>query len=580
MLLLALPGAARAASRDALRPSPAANYPPGTHYAPLCPSADEHGRKCFGQILVDASGEPISDATSPPGGWTPNELEAAYGLPATGGTGTIIATYIGNHYTNAESDVATYRSMFGLSPCTSANGCFTQITDSGGTDFSGLTDDGCSGFVGEESLDVDMLMAGCPNCKILVMEGSDHAAAIATAAKRGAVSMSMSWGYGESVSDCDGVWVPPAGLALFGASGDQGYTTSPGAPAACPQVIAVGWTQLATDSSARGYADTIPSGWGSAGGCDSIQSKASWQKDPSCTTRMISDISANGDNVAAYCTSPTNSANWHVTGGSSASSPFTTGVLATLGITGGAFDAAWLYANEAKFWDVTSGGPVQNCPNGSPTYFCNAVPGYDGPTGVGTPYGPMLTVATDGGSGATCATPGGSYSLSCTACAAEQTASGCVLTCADCKQINGNENPNPSLPLPCNGTIVNNDGALQCMPATSDDAGTSPDSGGSSGDAGAGFDATLPPPAFDGGGGGAKSEDSGSTSSPPSGDASTGSGLGDGPGAGTSGSAGCGCTDARSARSPGPVAWVGGLALVWGWRRRRRGNAGVLSARG
>jgi hypothetical protein len=374
-------------------------FPEGAHYKPFCPTPDEQGRRCYGQILVDANDQPISDATSPPGGWTPTELEEAYGLPApTGGNGRIIATYIGNHYTNAEADMATYRSKFGMSPCTSANGCFMQITDSGGTDFSSLKDDGCSGFVGEESLDMDMLMAGCPDCKILIMEGADHAAAIATAAKFKAVSMSMSWGYGASVPDCN-VYAPPAGLALFAASGDDGYSSSPGAPAECTDVIAVGWTQLATDSSARGYADTIPSGWGSAGGCSSIISKGAWQADPSCSTRMISDISANGDNVAAYCTSPAGSANWHVTGGSSASSPFTSGVLATLGVTSiPGFNAAWIYANQKKFWDVTSGGPVGNCPAGSPDYFCNPIAGYDGPTGVGTPYGPMLvTEAADAG---------------------------------------------------------------------------------------------------------------------------------------------------------------------------------------
>jgi hypothetical protein len=574
-------GIAQAGSSPPLLPSVAAHYPPGTHYKPLCPTPDEHGRRCFGQILVDADDKPISDATSPPGGWTPIELEAAYGLPATGGTGTIIATYIGNHYTNAESDVAVYRSMYGMTPCTSANGCFTQITDSGGTDFTGLTDDGCNGFIGEESLDVDMLMAGCPNCKIIVMEGGDHAAAIATASKLGAVSMNMSWGYTASLSDCESVWVPPAGLALFGASGDQGYTASPGAPSACAAVVAVGWTQLATDSSARGYADTIPANWGSAGGCDPTIPKSSWQADPSCSSRMISDVSANGDNVAAYCTSPAGSANWRVTGGSSAASPFTSGVLATLGITGGSFDPAWLYANASKFWDVTTGGPVQNCPSGSATYFCSPIPGYDGPTGVGTPYGPMLTgiaVNDDAGSGGNCTTPGGSYSESCTSCSAAETASGCLLTCATCKEINGSENPNPSLLLPCTGSVVNNNGALQCIGGTSDDGdggddgGSGADGAAASKDGGSGADATVPPPpTFDAGSG----SDSGYV--PPSEDASTTSGLGDNPGApGTNGSSGCGCTEAGSAHSlvsplVSPlVALSGGLFLVWSRRRRRK----------
>ncbi|HEX3850573.1 MAG TPA: hypothetical protein VHW01_06375 [Polyangiaceae bacterium] len=593
-------GVARADSGTPLLPSPAAHYPLGTHYRPLCPNADEHGRRCFGQILVDASGQLILDQTSPPGGWTPNELETAYGVPASGGKGTVIATYIGSHYTNAESDAAAYRAKFGLPPCTSASGCFTQITDHDGTDFSDLKDDGCSGTVGEESLDMDMLMAGCPSCNILLIEGNDSPAAIATAKSHGAVSLSMSWGYTpESESDCEQNFTPVPGLALFAASGDRGYTAKPGEPAACTNVVAVGWTQLATNSSARGYIDTLPSGWGSAGGCDSAQAKGTWQQDPSCSSRMISDLSANGDNVAAYCTSPAGSANWHVTGGSSASSPFTTGVLASLDVTGGSFGPAWVYENAAKFSDVTSGGPVQSCPQGAPEYFCNAVPGYDGPTGVGTPYGPMFagsggggSVSTGGdggavstggtgGSGSTCMTPSGSYSQSCTGCAAEQMGSGCVLTCKTCTEINGSENSGPSLGLPCSGEIANNNGVLQCTPSTSGSTGSSASGGASTNDAGTELDASAPPPSGggQGGTGGAPTSNGGASTviAGAGGSAGMNSVVSAGPGAGTvgtmsmTGATGCGCSEAGSGRVPVSVLWVGGLFLAWaGGRRRRR----------
>jgi MYXO-CTERM domain-containing protein len=400
-LLAAVARDARAAERVLLTPSPAAHYPAGTHYRPLCPGPDAQGRRCFAQVLVDADDYPITDTTSPPGGWTPGELETAYGLPTGGGKGTTIAIYIGSHYTNAESDAAAYRTKFGLPPCTSAGGCFTQVTDHDTTDFSGLSDDGCSGMMGEESLDVHMAMAGCPACNILVIEGSDSPSAWKTAVAHHAVSISMSWGYTpESQSDCDSNFIPPAGLTLFGASGDSGYTATPGEPGSCTNVVAVGWTQLATASSARGYADTIPKDWGSAGGCDKAMKKGAWQKDTGCSARMISDLSANGDNVANYCTSPSGSSNWGVTGGSSASSPFVSGALAALGVTGPGktFDPQWVYDHASEFWDVTSGGPVSNCPSGSPAYFCTPAKGYDGPTGVGTPYGPMLL--PEGGAGA------------------------------------------------------------------------------------------------------------------------------------------------------------------------------------
>src|SRR5258706_12950684 len=64
----------------ALAESPT-SMPLGAHYKPLCLTPDGDGRRCFRQILVDANEQPISDPDSPPGGWTPTELRAAYGLP-------------------------------------------------------------------------------------------------------------------------------------------------------------------------------------------------------------------------------------------------------------------------------------------------------------------------------------------------------------------------------------------------------------------------------------------------------------------------------------------------------------------
>src|SRR5262245_13414083 len=80
-------GVAQAQSLTPFRP------PPGAHYKPLCPAPDALGRRCYGHVLVDANEKPISNPFSPPGGCTPTELEAAYGLPAAGGNGKIIATF-------------------------------------------------------------------------------------------------------------------------------------------------------------------------------------------------------------------------------------------------------------------------------------------------------------------------------------------------------------------------------------------------------------------------------------------------------------------------------------------------------
>ena len=58
----------------------------------------------------------------------------------------------------------TYRSQFGLPACTVANGCFKQLNQNGATSPLPSND---SGWAGEESLDLDMVSAICPNCHII-----------------------------------------------------------------------------------------------------------------------------------------------------------------------------------------------------------------------------------------------------------------------------------------------------------------------------------------------------------------------------------------------------------------------------
>ena len=70
---------------------------------------------------------------------------------------------------NAESDLATYRSTFGLPACTTANGCFRKVNQNGAASPLPATD---TGWAAEISLDVDMVSAVCPSCHILLVEAS------------------------------------------------------------------------------------------------------------------------------------------------------------------------------------------------------------------------------------------------------------------------------------------------------------------------------------------------------------------------------------------------------------------------
>src|SRR5436190_1822538 len=70
----------------------------------------------------------------------------------------------------AEADLKVYRKTFGLKPCTTANGCFRKVNQSGGSTPPG-TD---VGWAEEISLDLDMASAICPNCKLLLVEANTN----------------------------------------------------------------------------------------------------------------------------------------------------------------------------------------------------------------------------------------------------------------------------------------------------------------------------------------------------------------------------------------------------------------------
>src|SRR6202042_378362 len=75
---------------------------------------------------------------------------------------------------------------------------------------------------------------------------------------------------------------------------------------------------------------------------------------------------------------------WLEVGGTSASSPIIASTYALAGApAAGTYPASYIYAHTSSLFDVTSGA------NGScsPAYLCTAGPGYDGPTGWGTPNG-------------------------------------------------------------------------------------------------------------------------------------------------------------------------------------------------
>ncbi len=158
-------------------------------------------------------------------------------------------------------------------------------------------------------------------------------------------------------------------------------------PAASPGVTAVGGTSLVRDSSARGWAETVWAGAGS--GCSRVEAKPAWQADPGCAKRAVADVSAVADpntGVAAYDTYQ--AGGWQVFGGTSVASPIIAATYALAGAPHAGTDPAQ-YPYDAAMVDPSTLNDVTSGSNGScqPAYLCTGGPGYDGPTGLGTPHG-------------------------------------------------------------------------------------------------------------------------------------------------------------------------------------------------
>jgi subtilase family serine protease len=173
-------------------------------------------------------------------------------------------------------------------------------------------------------------------------------------------------------------------VPITASTGDSGFQPTV-FPAVFGSVTAVGGTTLDRAANRRGFTEAAWSGAGS--GCSAWIDKPRWQHDPNCAMRTNADVSAvaNPDTgVAVYDTFDLGEFNgWLVGGGTSASAPIIAGVYALAGNTASANGASLPYANPGALFDVTSGS------NGacSPAYLCTGEPGYDGPTGLGTPNG-------------------------------------------------------------------------------------------------------------------------------------------------------------------------------------------------
>ncbi|MBV8354573.1 MAG: peptidase S8 [Candidatus Eremiobacteraeota bacterium] len=379
---------------------------------PVCTQQSGHAL-CHSQYRSDIPAIPV--ANLPQGqipGYHPADLQNAYGLSTAiaAGANQTIAVIVAYHAPYLASDLATYRQAFGLPACSfgptattgpvaAAPGMMGPTMPGGPTPIGPAAGGSCLRFVYsggsqppvsiawdiEATLDVEMVSAICPRCRIMVVEAPDDmisslSAAVDVAVRNGATEISNSYTAPEtdtSLQQYESHYNHP-GVPITAAAGDTGFGT--GFPASVNGVIAVGGTSL-INAPGYGWASAVWQGTGS--GCAMWGSKPAWQTDNLCATRTMNDLAVVADpatGVAAYV-SP--AGGWAVFGGTSVSSPMVASMYALAGNASSINAAQSLYANAGSF------NPVTARSNGTCSIFllCNGGIGFDAPSGLGSPYG-------------------------------------------------------------------------------------------------------------------------------------------------------------------------------------------------
>jgi subtilase family serine protease len=336
--------------------------------------------------LVAVAPSPSANAHSggSSGHWGATALRSAYriGVPTTRTSTIAVVDAFG--YPHAEADMNHYRRHYGLPACTKASGCFRKLNQRGDQGSYPKPD---SGWAEETAMDLQMVSAACPTCRLILVEASNTGRGLdraqRTAVRAGATVVSNSWGSVEhDGARRNAAFFRHPGVTTVASTGDSKYGPAH-FPATVPGVVAVGGTVLSrSGDSARGWSEKA---WAHASsGCSRYFAKPSWQSDSGCHGhRTVADVSAVASALRIYDTSlPRRRRGWSVEDGTSAAAPFVAGMIAAAG--GGGLTTKQLYAEPDAFNDVVGGS------NGScrPSYLCTAVRGYDGPTGLGSPTSP------------------------------------------------------------------------------------------------------------------------------------------------------------------------------------------------
>lgn len=390
---------------------------------------DVHRARCFAMVRTDVIAGASADVDAEqPGevqncralftqGYCPIDLQNAYNLPSLNhGYERVVAIVDAYGYHHAAGDVAEYRKVMGLKVCSEQTNCLRIVNQSGARSPLPPEPPASQDWKGEQSLDLDMVSAICPNCHILLVQAQNADtnnlyAGIQTAARLGAHYIGASWGVKEFGGD-NGAF-HHTGVVIAAAAGDEGgggrFGGGPEQPCTYTYVVCVGGTHLVHANKKRGWNETVwndlnydacqgPCG-ATGSGCSTKISKPVWQTDGLCHMRSAADISASaslrapvivynseegGSSCPRYC--------FWLYGGTSESAQIIAAAFALAGHAGTDVGAASVWHHHiGNLYDAELGNNVDpgigvTCAS-SIKYICYARIGFDGPTGLGSPHG-------------------------------------------------------------------------------------------------------------------------------------------------------------------------------------------------